>query len=167
MGTVNEQILDELEELRNEVESLIEKISEGEESEPTFGDAFWFVDPLNKVIFSPIGCNVNTFENFAATGNVYFTKEEAEQVALNRQIHEDVRKLAGDQSWIDWEDEKQSKYCVLWDNIGKQVNWNFVNSSRFPFYFFSDCLGAIDARSTLVEKYGVEAMKNYLTNPRR
>ena len=106
------------------------------------GENYYFVEPYVDGVFSSLKLTENynelgdmKFNN----GNYYNNKEFAEQVAMDLNLQQKLRKFTYENGWSDelWEDTNTIKYSVFFDWLFK--NWCFgttlVNRNLFDVYF--------------------------------
>lgn len=94
-------------------------------------------------------------------GNVFKTKEEAENAVERLKIRAELQRFADEHNDkpIDWEDDKQEKWHIRFSHWNKTVDYEYVVKVRdcFQIYFSSEEIVA-----AAVQAVGEERIKKYL-----
>jgi hypothetical protein len=148
-----EQLLAKAEELKQQIEAAKKE----EDVWPKIGDKYWVVDCIACVVFHY--WQGDTYDESAMKfGNVYKTKEDAENYVQKRLVQVELETLAK-KAWkesgkqIDWTNERQSKYHIYYDYIDKEfiVSAN-SNSQYIGQVFFPTKESVMNAVETIGEE---------------
>lgn len=117
------------------------------------GCSYWYINENSGAAYAENYSEGYAFKDFCS-GNFFVSKEAAEQVLKNRQVHVFLRALAGGFE-PDWDDVGQEKYHP------QEWIWRCSISSRYPntVYFrepIQNIKGLVDAR------FGEGALEQYL-----
>ncbi len=97
-----------------------------------------------------------------AIGNIYRTREEAEQVVTNRKIH---RFLQEQTDFVaDWSDSGQGKCCLIYIHNLNRFNYSkWSATSQGAQVYFANYKELETARDAAIEKFGRDNVVSYAT----
>ena len=155
----------QLEAAQNEITKLQQAIEKAEAENdvwPKEGDESWYISSDGRVYYSNFYVKNNVDAMRIAIGNLYKTKEEAEQAVEKMKVMTELKRFA-DKSWkeagaeIDWSDNSITKYFVRYDieydSVFVDSNCSVKNINEFYFHSEQKAKEAID-------KIGKERLKS-------
>ena len=140
-----------------EMKTLVEKAKNTKKEWPQIGDKYWVVDCTAGVVFHY--WQDDTYDkNAMKFGNIYKTKEDAENYVQKRLIQVELETLAK-KSWkdvneqVNWTDVYQDKYHIYYNYIEKEFGAS-PNSvcQHIGQVFFPTKESAMNAVETISEK---------------
>ena len=119
------EIVEKINKLQKEINSLKQQLndSSNERWVPIYGQDYYAIDTCGRVEFNIN--NNNCYDECAIDfRNCFRTQEEAEteaeKILIRRQL-EDIAKRLNKGKKIDWEDENQEKYCLIFDYMENKI----------------------------------------------
>lgn len=115
-----EKLSKELEDLKHELDK--EKSNNCERYRANCGEKYYYYGSMGMVS----DCDESNDEydiNRYAMGNYFQTREEAEKVVEKIKIYIQLKDLAlrlNNGEEIDWKNDKQDKYCIVWDVLNNK-----------------------------------------------
>lgn len=149
--------MEELEELKKELEEVLEKVNKKLEDE----EKYYTIDHDGEIIYdTDDSYDVDIFNK--KIGNYFKTEKEAEEYLEDLKVKTEIKKIAkelnGDDK-IDWKDVNKAKYYLRYSHRATNIVCNYENSYQAEGVTY--CLDG-DFRRVCIERIGEERLKKYL-----
>lgn len=156
-----QEILDEINKIKEYLANLEKMLKECESErwKPKEGEKYYYINTYNEVKFVA-WCNDAYGNGIRNVYNCFQTREqaeaEAEKILVRRQL-EDIARRLNKGIKIDWNNTKQSKYCIelYFNNI--VTNFYYGHKTQGTVY----CLDE-NFKDVAIQEIGEERLKNYL-----
>lgn len=129
-----------------------------ERGKPDEAKCYWYINECG-FIEDRIWGELFSDRNRMEVGNVFLTEQKAKDHIRYLKIDFKIRQLAGDQSWIDWDDKNQDKRAICYDYEEDRVEITVTWEDSWPNtpYFQGDLL------DMLMQEIGEDDLKFYCT----
>lgn len=155
-----EEILDEINKTKEHLANMEKMLEKGDEMwKPEKGEMFYYLNSYNIAISETWDASCSDAEHYNIY-NCFKTREQAEQEAekilIRRQL-EDIARRLNKGIKIDWNNTKQSKYCIEL----------FFNNIVTNFYYCHKTQGAVycldkSFKDVAIQEIDEERLKAYL-----
>lgn len=157
-----EEILDEINKTKEHLANIEKMLEKGDEMwKPEKGEMFYYLNSYNIAISETWDASYSDAEHYNIY-NCFKTREQAEQeaekVLVRRQLEDIARRLNKGQK-IDWNNDNQYKYCLVYATDYQHINQDSnINVIRQGTVY---CLDK-SFKDVAIQEIGEEILKAYL-----